>query len=206
MYHRRVQCHHGTNRRIGIDGRAAKPGPRMITLFLGGTRSGKSVLAENSAASMAGSLGLSVTYVATAAVDPGDSEHVARIAAHRERRPESWASVECLAHSQLPGILDEVRGIALVDSLGSWAGLHPNLVVDSSSLIASLVGRAEPTIVVSEEVGLAVHPPTELGRRYVDAVGTLNQQVAAIAQRVLFVVAGRSLQLGAPQPGTGPTC
>src|SRR5205823_3888975 len=58
--------------------------------------------------------------------------------------------------------------------------------------------RIAATVVVSEEVGLGVHPATEDGRRFRDALGALNQAVAAVADEVLFVVAGRILPLGPP--------
>jgi adenosyl cobinamide kinase/adenosyl cobinamide phosphate guanylyltransferase len=48
---------------------------------------------------------------------------------------------------------------------------------------------------VAEEVGLGVHPSTEIGGRFRDALGTLNQDVAAVAGTVLLVVAGRVLHL-----------
>jgi nicotinate-nucleotide--dimethylbenzimidazole phosphoribosyltransferase len=57
--------------------------------------------------------------------------------------------------------------------------------------------RTSPTILVSEEVGLAVHPETAAGRAFVDAVGELNQAVAGIAERVVLVVAGRIVELPA---------
>ena len=50
-------------------------------------------------------------------------------------------------------------------------------------------------IVVSDEVGLGVHPSTEAGRRFRDALGLVNQAVAAVADEVLLVVAGRALRL-----------
>jgi adenosyl cobinamide kinase/adenosyl cobinamide phosphate guanylyltransferase len=61
-----------------------------------------------------------------------------------------------------------------------------------------LAGRRAGTVVVSEEAGLGVHPATEDGRRFRDALGTLNQSVAAVADEVLFVVAGRILRLDPP--------
>jgi adenosylcobinamide kinase/adenosylcobinamide-phosphate guanylyltransferase len=72
------------------------------------------------------------------------------------------------------------------------------MIVDAGALCAALTGRPADTVVVSEEVGLGVHPATEDGRRFRDALGTLNQAVAAVADEVLFVVAGRILPLGPP--------
>ena len=57
---------------------------------------------------------------------------------------------------------------------------------------------AGPAVVVSNEVGLGVHPESELGRRYRDLLGRANQIVAAAADTTLFVVAGRALRLDDP--------
>ena len=67
--------------------------------------------------------------------------------------------------------------------------------VDSDGLCRALTERADPTVVVSEEVGLGVHPSSEAGRKFRDALGILNQQVAEVAGSVLLVVAGRVLEL-----------
>ena len=55
--------------------------------------------------------------------------------------------------------------------------------------------RTSPTIVVSNEVGLGVVPPSPLGRRYRDLLGRVNAQWAAAADEAAFVVAGRQLPL-----------
>lgn len=165
----------------------------MITLVLGGARSGKSLIAEQ----LAGSHGGAVTYVATAVTAPGDADHAARIDAHRARRPGDWDTIECSRASDLARCLRRIRGVALVDSLGSWVALRPDFDVgdETDDLLAALVEREGSTVLVSEEVGLAVHPPTEAGRRYVEAMGALNQRVAAVADRALLVVAGRAVEL-----------
>lgn len=170
----------------------------MITLVLGGASSGKSLVAEEIAASS----GDDVTYVATAVPAPGDADHAARIEAHRQRRPEGWSTLECTAAPDLVRHLRRITGVALVDSLGTWVTLQPacDVGVQIDDLVAALTERAAPTVLVSEEVGLAVHPPTEAGRRYVDTVGVLNQRIAAAADRVLLVVAGRVLELPAGRP------
>lgn len=175
----------------------------MITFVLGGTRSGKSHIAEDLAAKAAGTLapgvvpatGTPVTYIATARLDPGDPDHRGRIDAHRARRPAEWATRECASVDDLVAHLATAPGVVLVDSLGTWVTLDPELAPDPNPLVAALAARTAPTVVVSEEVGLAVHPPSELGRRYVDAVGSVNQAVAEVAGRVLLVVAGRVLDL-----------
>lgn len=166
----------------------------MITLVLGGTRSGKSEVAERLAAAAP----QPVVYVATARLDRGDEDHAARIAAHRQRRPESWTTVECGDPHDLPAVLRVAAGTVLLDSLGTWVTAHPDLVVDPSDLVQALRDRDHDTVVVSEEVGLAPHAPTELGRRFVDQLGTTNQRVAEVADRVLLVVAGRTIELGPP--------
>ncbi len=166
----------------------------MIVLVLGGTRSGKSGVAE----SIAASLDATAVYVATAAVDPNDADHAARVGAHKSRRPDHWSTVECETPDDLSRVLKESDSLVLVDSLGTWVTLHPDMAVDADDLLAAVASRDAPTVIVSEEVGLAVHPTSELGRRYVDVLGMLNQQVAAVADRVLLVVAGRVLELSGP--------
>ncbi len=167
----------------------------MITLVLGGARSGKSAVAEELAARH----GSPVTYVAT--MDPrGDADLEARVAAHRRRRSPSWDTVD--AGDDLPGVLAGLRGTVLVDSLGPWVAAemaHEPATV-SAALSAALCGRSGDTVVVSDEVGLAVHPSTEEGRRFRDALGAVNHAVSAVADRAYLVVAGRALPL--PPPGT----
>lgn len=157
----------------------------MITLVLGGARSGKSAVAE-------ALLGDDVVYVATAEVL--DDDFSARVAAHRLRRPASWTTVE--AGPDLPAVLRDLPARpALVDSLGTWVARCEGFAADAEALVSALRGRSAPTVVVSEEVGLGVHPETEVGRRWRDALGEVNQAVAAAAGDVLLVVAGRTLRL-----------
>ena len=165
----------------------------MITLVLGGTRSGKSEVAESLAEAAA--TGGGVTYVATGPSGEGDEEWAARVAHHRARRPAGWTTVEAGPGTDLPGLLAALEGPALVDSLGTWLAGREDLAADGDALCAALAGRRGDTVVVSEEVGLGVHPPTAVGRAFADALGTLNRTVADAADRVLLVVAGRVLPL-----------
>jgi len=163
----------------------------MITLVLGGARSGKSELAER----MVAALAPTVTYVATAEIG-SDSDFAARVETHRSRRPADWRTVE--AGAGLIGALEALgpeAGAVLVDSLGTWVAAAPDFQVDDDGLCAALTARTGPTVVVSEEVGLGVHPSTEVGVRFRDALGVVNRSVAGIADEVLLVVAGRTLRL-----------
>jgi adenosyl cobinamide kinase/adenosyl cobinamide phosphate guanylyltransferase len=158
----------------------------VITLVLGGARSGKSDLAQRLLAD-AGDVTVVVTGTAT------DDDMAARIAAHRARRPEAWATVE--AGADLPQALAAVDGPALVDALGTWVSAFPDLDPPVDELLAVLAGRRAATVLVGEEVGLGVHPETDVGRRFRDVLGDVNRAVAEVADEVLLVVAGRALPL-----------
>jgi adenosylcobinamide kinase/adenosylcobinamide-phosphate guanylyltransferase len=162
----------------------------VITLVLGGAASGKSALAER----LAGRSGLPVTYLATGVAT--DSDMAARIAAHQARRPATWRTVEAAAG--LADVLAAVHGPALIDSLGTWVAGAPGFSVDRDQLCQVLRARWGDTVVVSDEVGLGVHPSSEAGRRFRDALGLVNQAVGEVADDALLVVAGRAVRLDRP--------
>ena len=157
----------------------------MITLVLGGVRSGKSEVAE----ALLQDTG--VTYLATG--QPVDDEMRARIAAHRLRRPPSWRTVEEAV--DLVGALAEIRGPVLLDSLGTWVANTLDEEPDVGALVRVLVDRPSDTVLVSEEVGMGVHPLSPSGRRFADRLGEVNRQLATAADRCLLVVAGRTIDL-----------
>ena len=163
----------------------------MIALVLGGARSGKSAFAER----LAGALPAPVTYVATGTAS--DEEMAVRIALHRARRPAAWRTEEVGA--DLVGGLDRLAGTVLVDSLGSWVAAC-DMAADVDGLLDVLGRRSGDAVLVSEEVGLGVHPPTALGVRFRDAVGEVNAAVAEVADDVRLVVAGRGLRLERLEP------
>jgi adenosyl cobinamide kinase/adenosyl cobinamide phosphate guanylyltransferase len=161
----------------------------VITLVLGGARSGKSEIAEQLAARSPSP----VSYVATAVVQ-GDDDLAARVAAHQDRRPSDWKTIE--AGADLVGALRSAgAGTVLVDALGPWVASHHDFLVDTGALVEALTARAGHAVVVSEEVGLGVHPSTEAGRHFRDALGELNRAIADVADEVLLVIAGRVLPL-----------
>jgi adenosyl cobinamide kinase/adenosyl cobinamide phosphate guanylyltransferase len=159
----------------------------VITLVLGGNRSGKSEVAERLTAAM----GEPITYVATA---DADAEGFGpRIDAHRARRPATWTTVE--QPVDLPGTLMRLDVTVRVDSLGLWDATAADFNPDVEGLSRAITLRRGSTVLVSDEVGLGVHPPTALGVQFADALGACNRRVAEVCDRVLLVIAGRTLEL-----------
>jgi adenosylcobinamide kinase/adenosylcobinamide-phosphate guanylyltransferase len=163
-------------------------------LVLGGARSGKSRHAEDLAGSHRGER----IYVATA--EAGDEEMRVRIARHRERRGIGWRTIE--EPVRLADVLKRecaASCFVLVDCLTLWISnlmLQAEKVQPAIGQLCELVPRLEGTlVVVSNEVGLGVVPDNELARRYRDEVGFANQQLAAVCDQVVFMVAGLPLKL-----------
>jgi adenosyl cobinamide kinase/adenosyl cobinamide phosphate guanylyltransferase len=166
----------------------------VITLVLGGARSGKSGVAE----ALTAAHGPPVTYVATMDT-AGDPELAARVEAHRKRRDPAWVTVE--VGDDLAGLLRSLQGSVLVDSLGPWVASTlggQDAYTHAAALCAALRSRSGDTVLVSDEVGLAVHPSSAEGRLFRDALGAVNHAVSAVADRAYLVVAGRPLALPPP--------
>lgn len=168
---------------------------KQLTLILGGARAGKSAFAARLAAQHK-----KVLFVATA--EARDAEMRRKIAAHQASRPKAWATLE--------------EPVALVQALRAHKGRHEVVLLDCLTLwVSNLLLTRGPLkekemaiqtetarllecyragsagwIVVSNEVGLGVVPPTRLGRVYRDVLGRVNQLFAAEADRVYLVVAG----------------
>lgn len=175
-------------------------------LILGGARSGKSREAERRAADS----GLAVTVIATA--EALDAEMAARIRRHQDDRPAGWRTVEAPV-----ALADTLRAEAaadrclLVDCLTLWVAnlladadrLPPGASADElplfrrerDALLATLPTLPGRIILVANEVGLGLVPETPLGRLFRDETGRLNQAVAALCPRVVFVAAGLPLVL-----------
>ncbi|MFZ6648332.1 bifunctional adenosylcobinamide kinase/adenosylcobinamide-phosphate guanylyltransferase [Undibacterium sp. TJN25] len=180
------------------------------TLVFGGARSGKSAYAEKLAAAS----GKRVVYIATA--QAGDSEMQARIALHRLQRPAAWITVE------QPLVLGEAirqhaapDTLVLVDCLTVWLSNllfsaqrdYPDVgkVVpppafaqqrdDLLQALQNLQNAQGGIVMVSNEVGMGIVPQGAVSRWFVDEAGRLNQAVAALCERVVFIAAGLPLAL-----------
>ena len=164
-----------------------------IALITGGARSGKSRHAEARARACPGR----PVYIATA--EALDAEMEERIARHRARRGNDW--IECEVPLDLVQALTDTDGggARLVDCLTLWLSnlLHAgrNWSEEAALLTDALGRQRSPVILVTNEVGLGIVPGNALARSFRDAAGLLNQNVAAVADEVEFVVAGLPMKV-----------
>ncbi len=175
-------------------------------LILGGARSGKSRFALGLL-----SAGARVVFVATA--EAHDADMARRIACHRAERPRHWRTVE--EPRDLITALDRLAGEALdailVDCLTLWVsnrllrGDSDTVILDEAKRLADLIERpSREVVIVSNEVGQGVHPPTAEGLRFRDLLGLVNQRVAAVCSQVTLMIAGLPVTVKAP-PSRPPT-
>ena len=187
-------------------------------LILGGQKSGKSRRGELLArAWLDGEGARRAVLIATA--QPWDDEMRERIARHRRERAlrvpglrtveEPLRLAEAIAAHSAPDTL------VLVDCLTLWLTAHlmpmvppdaPDAPVGSAgpaaaatrALIAAIGAARGPLVLVGNEIGLGVIPMGREVRAFVDALGRLNQDVAAACDRVTLMAAGLPLTLKEP--------
>ena len=182
----------------------------MIAFVTGPVRSGKSAFALK----LARATGRTPVYVATYAADPGDAEMAERIARHRAERG-SMRTIETNERSG-PALLETLAAarhgeVLVVDSLGTWLAGHlldlagvaeadpvaaaRELQGWAAALLPALDGLTADAVVVSEEAGWGVVPPTVLGRLFRDQLGRTGAAVAGRAGQAYLVVAGFAVDL-----------
>ena len=167
-----------------------------LCLVTGPARSGKSEWAE----ALARQSGKAVIYVATAQTNPNDLEWQARIERHRDRRPETWQTIQ--EPIELARVIQQAQPdtCLLVDSLGTWLA---NLLEQDETaweqtqqtLLHSLQQTQSQVILVAEETGWGVVPAYPIGRAFRDRLGTLVRHIGAIANVVYLVTGGYVLNL-----------
>jgi adenosylcobinamide kinase/adenosylcobinamide-phosphate guanylyltransferase len=173
-------------------------------LVLGGARSGKSRHAVAQAVRSGGR----VAFLATARALDGDM--AARIARHRAERPAGWTTLE--EQQELVAACRRAattHDLIVVDCATVWVANLMERGDDDAAVLAAADDLAKlqrervvSLVIVSNEVGEGVHPATEVGRRYRDLLGFVNQRLAAAADRVTLMVAGVPLAVkdAAPSP------
>lgn len=165
-----------------------------LTLVLGGARSGKSVFAEQRLACHDGEK----IYVATA--QAWDDEMRERIDVHKARRGSDWTTVDApLELFEALSTHARASAIVLVDCLTLWLNnllmAERDIGAECDALARGLKQLDGPVVLVSNEVGSGIVPENALARRFRDAQGRLNQQIAAVADDVFLVAAGLPLTL-----------
>jgi adenosylcobinamide kinase/adenosylcobinamide-phosphate guanylyltransferase len=174
----------------------------MITLVLGGARSGKSAFAQRLVSGEQPAI-----FIATAV--PDDPEMVERVARHRRDRPAHWATVE--APLELASAIDTAspsNAVLIVDCMTVWVSnlswRHRDL--DKNERAAQIAAAVDHVIaaamrrsciMVSNELGSGLVPETAIGREFRDVHGRTNQTLASAAGRVWLIVAGLPLPLKA---------
>ncbi|SIS96837.1 bifunctional adenosylcobinamide kinase/adenosylcobinamide-phosphate guanylyltransferase [Neptunomonas antarctica] len=161
----------------------------MIRFIIGGARSGKSRYAEK----LASDSRKKVVYVATA--QAYDDEMKARIQHHKEQRPDAWQTFEEPIYiSNVISNISFSSHCILIDCLTLWMTNllceNQNIAASKKSLLDALSHTESDIILVSNETGMGVVPLGELTRRYCDEAGWLHQEIAAVADQVVLMVAG----------------
>ncbi|MCZ0936318.1 MAG: bifunctional adenosylcobinamide kinase/adenosylcobinamide-phosphate guanylyltransferase [Gemmatimonadetes bacterium] len=173
-----------------------------LVLVTGGVRSGKSRWAQGEALARGGE---EVTVIATA--EAVDDEMRDRIAAHRRDRPAGWHTIEAPARAG-EAIVAAGTDTVLLDCVTVLTGMAIGrsgadaeaaalgaMAAEIDGILDARAARTGLLIVVTNEVGWSVHPPTALGRWYQDGLGIANQRLAAAADRVVLMVSGLELRL-----------
>lgn len=177
-----------------------------LIFVTGGCRSGKSEFAEQ----LALAAPEPVYYLATGLVT--DEEMEERVRRHRQRRPEHWQTIEEPLHLvEAVTALQDREGLLLVDNLSGWLtnlmyreNLDPwqwdrDKEQEALSQVVSFLKVLDEgslrCIIVGDEVGWGLVPPTPEGRAFRDLNGKANQLVAAAAGAVYLVVSGIPLKI-----------
>ena len=175
----------------------------MLSLVIGGARSGKSRFAQSLAAESD-----SVAYIATARIE--DAEMAARIARHRKDRPAHWTTIE--EPLEIASVVERRAddfNVILLDCLTLWLSNfcfehrdQPNPCIHDRALqeIDRLTTAAAAThlILVTNEIGCGLVPESPLGRFFRDLQGSVNQEVARAADWVHHLVAGIPVAIKRP--------
>ena len=167
---------------------------RRLVFVTGGARSGKSRYAQELALQHSSQ----PVYVATARI--WDEDFRQRIARHRNDRDARWTSME--EEKFLSGLALGGRTV-VIDCVTLWiTNFFSDLKYDIDACLASckaeidsLLEQDARLIVISNEIGMGLHPHTESGRKFTDLQGWVNQYIAARADEAIFMVSGLPLKV-----------
>jgi adenosylcobinamide kinase / adenosylcobinamide-phosphate guanylyltransferase len=175
----------------------------MLTLVIGGARSGKSRFAQSLCAGAT-----KVAYIATGCLE--DDEMRERVARHRSDRPPHWLTIE--EPLDIAGAAKRCSAeyeFILLDCLTIWlSNLCSSRRNDSDETLRTIstqeltrflaVAANSHCVIVTNEVGCGLVPTTRLGRSFRDLQGWVNQDAARAADWVYHVVAGIPVAIKRP--------
>lgn len=170
----------------------------MLYYISGGQRSGKSSYAQK----IALELSSSPLYLATARI--WDEDFKKRVQRHRSDRGEEWQSIEIEKNiSSLPINVDTGETVVVLDCITLWI---TNFFSDNDGDINKTLENVRDEwerfialpitiIAISNEVGMGLHAQNQLGLKFVDLQGFVNQYIASMADIQIFMVSGQPLYI-----------
>ncbi|MGB1360876.1 MAG: bifunctional adenosylcobinamide kinase/adenosylcobinamide-phosphate guanylyltransferase [Alphaproteobacteria bacterium] len=164
----------------------------MISLIIGGIKSGKTKHALKLTQSLSDKNNLQKIYLATA--QNIDAEMDNKIKLHKQERDNSWQTVE--ETTDIVSILNSAKQneVIMIDCISMWLSNllcnEKDIETYSNDLIKSLQSTKAEIIIVSNEVGHTLVADNKMGRKFQNEQGLLNQKLGEIASNVHFVIAG----------------
>jgi adenosylcobinamide kinase/adenosylcobinamide-phosphate guanylyltransferase len=121
-----------------------------------------------------------------------------KIARHRSERPAFWETLEAPLNLESAIQSRSTKAeMLIIDCLTLYlanlmqARRSRDSILQELNKVSEAVRFAKSSmIIVSNEVGCGVVPAFRSGRLYRDMLGQLNQQIAEMADRVIFMIAG----------------
>lgn len=177
----------------------------MITLIVGGSRSGKSTLAESLYKNKK-----DVVYIATARVE--DEEMRQRIGHHKASRPDCWRTfegtyhlieaigqeqnylLECITILTSNIMFDMSKDVTVIDNHLQKI-IEDKVIHEIEQLAKKVNDLSFNLVIVTNEVGLGIVPDNHISRIYVDILGRVNRKIAELSHEVHAVICGIPLKL-----------
>jgi len=159
-----------------------------VTFILGGAASGKSQFSEY----VSEKSDKTKIYLATSQIV--DDEMRDKIARHKARRGPDWTTIEAPLDLCTPLSERTASQVCLIDCATMWLSNHllagSDLVAEQAALLAAIDSCRADLVIVSNEVGQGIVPDNALARRFREAQGRLNIELARRADTVVQMVAG----------------
>jgi len=158
-------------------------------LITGGQRSGKSSYAQQ----LAESLSPTPQYIATAKI--WDDDFKARVERHKKDRGDNWTTVEMEIELHTVPVSNTV---SVIDCITLWLTniFYTNdfdverSLSQAQTIWDSLLAQSGTILVVTNELGMGVHPENEGARKFADLQGWMNQYIAKKCTQVTLMVSG----------------